>query len=169
MILLVSLINTAYVIFVGIGLAAVAYYFYRRWTRGRIVLFIFSKNRGFYRKTARPEGNILNVGGKAYLYKEDRVLLTNSFLLKEAVPCLLYAEGRVSPIDLFSKTPNDGITDSELSDIMNDGTIKDFVSAQGQVQPKQIRDLMLVMGLVLVVAIGGSAYVLLGKIAELAG
>lgn len=168
MILLVSLFNTVYVIFIGIGVAAVAYYFYRRWTRGRVVLFIFSKNRNFYRKTARPDGsNVLAVKGKAYLYKEDRVLLTTSFLLKESSPCLVYAEGRPSPVDLFSRTPQDGITDSELSDIMNDDTIKDFVSAQGTVQPKQIRDLVLATGAVLVASVGVSSYLILSRLTEL--
>ncbi len=168
MILLVSLFNTIYVIFIGIGIAAIIYYFYRRWTRGRVVLYIFAKNRKLYKKTARPTGNnILKVGKKSYLYKEGMVLLTSSFFLKESSPCLVYAEGRVSPIDLFSRTPPDSITDSELSDIMNDATIRDFVSAQGAIQPKQIRDLVVGTAIVLAAAIGVSGYLILGKLSEL--
>lgn len=168
-ILLVSLANTAYVVLIGIGIAAIAYFLYRRWTRSRVVLFIFSKNRHLYRRTARPDkSNVLKVGAKSYIYSEDRVLLTSSGFLRESSPCLVYAEGRPSAVNLFGRTPQDGITDSELSDIMNDDTIRDFVSAQGNVQPRQIRDLVLGTAILLAVAVGGSAYLILNKLAELA-
>jgi hypothetical protein len=142
------------------------YYLYRRWTKDRIVLYIFAKNRKLYKKAVRPteDNGILHVGGRAYHYKEDKILHTTSFLLKELSPCLVYAEGRPDPIDLYARTPNSIVDSSELSDILGDNTVSQFVSAQSGIDPKQILQGVVAVGVISVVTVAGATWMILQRL-----
>ncbi len=159
----------AWLIFVlsGVGLTTLLYLLYRRLVRGKIICYIYNKNRVIYRKAIRPdEIGLLSVNGRAYYYQESQVMTTQGFLLREPTPALVFEEGKPNPINLFEQTVNplgeDDISSNELSRILNDATVRDFVQAQSKVSLTELKYLIIGVGLVLLVTMIGVGYWLKG-------
>jgi len=159
----------AWIVFLlsGMGLISLLYYGYRRFVRGKIILYIYNKNRIVYRKAVRPDSlGMLNVNGHSYYYKETEVLTTPGFLLKEPTPALVFEESKPNPVNLWQKRPHplgeEDISSSELSQILSDGTVRDFVQAQSKINLTQVTGIVVVVGVILLVAIIGVGYWITG-------
>jgi hypothetical protein len=150
---------SGYLVLLGIALTVGAYLLYRRWAAGRIVVYIFTKERTFYKRAVIPGSlNELSIDGSTYVYDEKSVFYTPGFLLKEAKPALIFHKDNPTPLDLFSKTRKSGYSSAELGEMMNDSTVRDFVSAQSSLQPKQIMTAIVVMGLAVMGVVITAAY-----------
>ena len=151
----------------GIGVLFLAYLFYRRWTKGKIICYFYTKDRGIYRRSIRPDDlGTLKHKGRAYVFKQDKVLMTKGFLLREPTPALFFSESEVHPIDLFKKTPDrgeGGISSTELSSMLNDATVRDFISAQGKYTVSQVMYTQLLGFALLLIAVAAAAYFIIGN------
>ena len=155
----------------GIGVLFLVYLVYRRWTKGKIICYFYTPDRSLFRKSIRPDPDlhILEHSKRAYIYRQDRVLMTPGFLLKEPTPALFFDLGEVHPIDLFGKTPkrgDDGVSSAELSSILNDGTVKDFISAQGKHTVGQVLYTQVIGFGLIILAVGIGAYYILGRLGD---
>lgn len=147
----------------GVGLMSLVYVAYRHFVRGKIICYIYNKNRFIYKKAARPdELGLLHVKGRAYYYRENEVLTTKGFLLSEPFPALIFEEGRPNPVNLWQKRANplgaEDVSSMELSKILNDGTVRDFVEAQSKISLQQVTGIIVVTGLILLAAVVGTGY-----------
>lgn len=153
----------ALVFFSGIGLMTLVYLAYRHFVRGKIICYIYNKNRFIYKKAARPdELGLLHVEKKTYYYRENEVLTTKGFLLSEPFPALVFEEGRPNPVNLWQKRAAplgaEDLSSMELSKILNDGTVRDFVEAQSRISLSQVTGIIVVTSLILLAAIVGTGY-----------
>ena len=125
------------------------YFVYRNWTTKRVICFVFNQQRSLYKQAVKPDiDGLLHIKGRTYHYNHQMVFYTNGFLLKEPAPALLFAEENENAIDPFTKRPKAAFSATELSEILNDKTVRDFVQAQSGISPKQIVTAILIMGLV---------------------
>ncbi len=184
------------ILLAGLGMAFLTYLAYRRFTKGKIICYFYTKNRWIYRKPIRPDPqNILHHKGRAYVYREELVIMTPGFLLREPTPSLVFEEDEVQPTSLeipasfdedslkmtvadfikkkvepqslHQKTPTrrkDSVSSVELSEILNDKTVEQFVAAQGKVSVGTLLMSQVIgFGLVLL-ALGIGAYYIVGLI-----
>lgn len=143
----------------GALLLVASYIIYRRYNSGKVVCIIFNKKRAIYRKAVRPtlEG-ILNIGEGSYYFTEAQVFYTHHFLLREATPALIFEEGSPDPIVLYEHTQDSIISSAELSKIMNDRTVGEFVAAQSGVNVQRLWMTVVVMGVVTMLVVLISSY-----------
>src|SRR3990172_1585002 len=88
----------------GIGVMTLVYATYRHYVKGRIICYIYNKNRFIYKAAVRPDPEgLLHVKGKAYCYRAEEVLTTKGFLLSEPFPALLFEESHPNPVDLWKR------------------------------------------------------------------
>jgi len=157
---MIQLIYTAmFLILAGIVISSVTFMFFRKWTRGKVLVNIYTRDRRLQRHLIRPTdlGKIQVGKAKAYLYKEAEVHFTRLFFIGESFPTLTYVESKPTPIHIDSLTPVGGVSSSELSDIMNDDTVRDFVSStQAGPSPK---DMIRVMFRLAILQLMGTAVV----------
>ena len=138
-----------YFLLFGLIIAFVLYYFYRKYTRGKIIVHIFSKDRTMQRYAVRPgELNELQVGDMAFTYDETAVVYSPGFLLQEEKPTLMFFEEEPSPINVYARRSRSEKTSArELSRMMNDATVRDFVAAQQSFNPKSVFTAVIAMGI----------------------
>ena len=148
-----------YLVILGALIAAATYFFYQKYLSGKVVVQIHTKDRVVYRKLVKP-GPLgeLHLDGNTYVYNENAISYTPTGLLRQLKPFLEYHQDNPAPIDVYNKSKRTGVSSAELSDMMNDQTVKDFVSAQSSIQPKQIITAVIAMGLAVIATIGVSTY-----------
>ena len=150
-----AIYSTVMILLIGIGITTIVYVLFRKWTTGRILVFIYTKERQLKRYAVRPDSqNKLQVGGRAYLFKQDHVFTTRAFFLRETFPALIFDEGRPSPVDMYTRSPGGGVSSAELSEILGDQTVRDFVSATRNGPSAQALKNAIMMGTM--ISIGGS-------------
>ena len=153
-----------------LGVAIIGWFFYRRWTSGKIICFIFNKERHIYRIPLKPDSqDMLTYKNRKYFYNESAVLYTPGFLLKEPTPALLFAEEVPDPVNMFALEEDSGgyseerqrTSATELSSILDTKMVQDFVQAQSAIQPKQmLTSIFIIGGALAVLMIGGFYYML---------
>lgn len=125
------------------------YLAYRSYSSKRIICYFFNRQRRLYQKKVKPgDDDLLHVGGKTYHYNEKNIFYTNGFLLKEPAPALLFEESKPDSLSLFTKVPDSVFSSTELSEVLNDKTVTEFVRAQAGISPKQIITAVITMGII---------------------
>ena len=148
-------------LFIGMIMAGIIYISYRKYTKGKIIVYIFTKDRTLFKKAVKP-GSLreIQVADRTYVYNEECVIYTTHFMLKEIKPALLYHEDNPNPVNPYTGQIESVVTSTELSKMMNDATVRDFISAQSAFQPKQIVGIVVVMALLQAILIIGAMIVL---------
>ena len=151
----------------GVGLTIAFWFFYRQKTRGKVICYFFNKSRRFYRKALSPTSiGVLEYNGKAFSYDEAHIVYTPAFLFREPFPSLIFNEDKPNPLSLNffeadivpMESPDGEISTSELSKILNDGTVRDFVNAQSKINLSQVTGVIVAASAIIICVVVGVGY-----------
>lgn len=153
-----------YALIFGFATALAAYYMYRKGNRGKIIVQVFSKDRTMRRHGVRPGPlNEIVVGDMTFTYDETAVVYSTAGLLSEEKPTLLYFEEEPDPINVYLKrAKSEKVSARELSRMMNDATVRDFVAAQQSFNPQSVFTAVIGMGIANMLATGVAAWYISG-------
>ena len=143
-----------YFLVFGFILAIAGYFFYRKSINNKIIVQVFSKDRTMkkYAVTPGPLNEIV-VGDMTFTYDETAVVYSPGFMLNEDKATLLYLEEEPDPINVYTKrSKSDKISARELSRMMNDATVRDFVAAQQSFNPQSVFIAVIGMGVANILA-----------------
>ena len=170
----VLIISLLLFLFAGMGIISILYMSYRKITKGRIIVYIYTEDRQLKRYTARPDAQgLITINKRTYAYRERAVLRTTGFLLREPTVALLYKESKALPAEVINhkdgsvaiadretepldpyedfetgKMGEEDLSADELASILNARIVREFVQAMNKVGPQQIALIVIGMGLV---------------------
>lgn len=94
-----------YALISGLVLAGVLYWAYRKGTTGKVIVWLYTKNKKLVRYATRPSSDgLINIRGGSYHYNDHAVIYATAFLLKETVPTLFFVEGKQNAVHPFNPT-----------------------------------------------------------------
>ena len=142
-----SIQNGSLLVLAGMAVTVGFYLWYRFYYSGRVILILFNQKRELKRRSAKPTSRgELTIPEGTYMLEEAKVFHTKAHFFREMTPSLIYQENNPHQIDIFSITNTAAYSAQELSRIMNDKTVEDYVNATRGVNPKQLMYTTLAIG-----------------------